>query len=238
VSSGRLQELQDAAVVYENGRRGDSAATAGVTCSLLLIYFSYVDWRSPGPAVETITGAIAALGFWGLRRGPVTKNRLHTISATAFAVAGVLSVFWAYLLLEQIAPRDWWLPALRDVGMFAGLGGYAYWAALRMKTGLQVGREEYQLVRAEAERAELQREVDADAVTRSFLRGTKMWFVRPIDQFACVIRIDLYQGKARFEKLAVVAVNEHAIKEKLIELGGADAVGPIREKLGWPTSAA
>lgn len=234
MSDERLKRFQDAAKVYENGQRGDAAATSGMFVSFLLVYF-LIRWKPPYPVVEIVVCAGSALLFWRLRRGPVTRDRLMQISGVGFVAATLLGFYWTWLaVLGEIEYRDWWLVSLMECGLFVGVGIYAWWAAGHVAKSPSVGHEEYQAVKAEVERAELSRPTDADATTHTFWQSSKVWFVRPIDQFACIVRMNLFRGKTEFEKVAVVPVTAPAIRAKLIELGGAQAVAVVEKKLGWP----
>jgi hypothetical protein len=232
MSAERLKAFQDAATVYENGRRGDVAATTGIGFSLLLLY-PVIRFNPPYPAAEVVLGAAGALIFWRLRRGDVTPMKMRQIAFVAAGMAVALAGIWIYRF-GKIPLSDWWFVGLMETAPFVGVGIYAWWSGRQLADAPQAGRDEYEAVRAEVERAESQRPVDADAVTRSFLKGSKLWFVRPVDLFASVMRFGLNREKVVFEKVAVVPGTAQAIKAKLIEMDGADAVQAVEEKLGRP----
>ncbi|MBI2682232.1 MAG: hypothetical protein HYX26_03295 [Acidobacteriales bacterium] len=238
----KLSQYQEAARVYQAGQQADRSVELGVSTSIGIIYITIReseqralnahDW------VIVSLGIISVLIFWRLRRGAITPKRMKDVSATSFVISGVIAIAWTINILRADAVRQdmTWI-ALIEMFMFASLGVYTWRNALRIAESPRAGLEEYGAVRAEVERAEIQGRRGADAVTRNFLQVERLWCVRPIDEFACLIRLSPQKDQATMERVAVVPVTNVAIREKLIELGGAKAVPLIQAKLGWPAVA-
>lgn len=123
MSSERLRAFQDAATVYESGRRGDIAATSGIGLSLLLFYL-LLRWRPPFPFfVEGMLGGAGALIFWRLRRGEITPGKLRQVAATSLGMAAALGALWAYRYgVRGTSPAEWWVVTLLEVGPSQGSG--------------------------------------------------------------------------------------------------------------------
>lgn len=235
IPAERLRVFQDAGSVYENGRRGDVAGATGIGFSLCLVYAA-IRFEVPGFPFEVAAAAFGVGAFWSLRRGNVTVGRLKAIAASALLIELALLAIWFYRYrAHQLAFQDWWFVAASEAVPFVGLTFFAWTTAARLSLLPFAHRAAYEAVRAEVERAELHSELEADAATRTFLGGTRLWFVRPLDEFAIIIRLGLdRRSKTAFEKLAIVPVSKQAIADRLVEMDGAEAVAAVQEKLGWP----